>query len=462
MRPTKHSSPHVLSTKATPTPADTFLDMSDHAEEAPRHARPGREAPVVYADIRLRLQRARMLTGGLFIAMTGVMLGIGEYTTPIPLIAAAAMTLDASLRLRTDRGALWSFLIDATAVGLIVAADEGILFPLAALLAYLLVGSVLLVPLPGIIWVMTAAAVAFFLASMGTPLADAANTSTTTLVVVWCQVVILFTAASTLLISGANQIRAARRRQETALDAEKRASEMKNQFVSMVSHELRTPLTNITGFADTLGAAWRSLEPSEIDEFLAIIRAEAEHLGHLVDDVLAIPRLDTGRLLVDITDFSLRPLAFHIADLILPSTGRKEASVQVAGNVVLRADPNRVEQVLRNLLDNARKYGGDRVGIESFPRGQSHVIVVADNGHGVPEEARERIFEQFEQVTNGDSRTDRGVGLGLNVTKRLIEAMGGEVWYEPGFPVGARFCFSLPAGEPVDSAIPPEGERIAV
>ena len=108
--------------------------------------------------------------------------------------------------------------------------------------------------------------------------------------------------------------------------------------------------------------------------------------------------------------------------------------MQVAGNVVLRADPDRVEQVLRNLLDNARKYGGPRVGIESHPRGDYHVVVVADNGHGVPEEARERIFQHFEQVSRGDGRTDSGVGLGLSVTRRLVEAMGGEVSVRTGVP----------------------------
>jgi signal transduction histidine kinase len=128
----------------------------------------------------------------------------------------------------------------------------------------------------------------------------------------------------------------------------------------------------------------------------------------------------------------------------------------------LRADPNRVEQVLRNLLGNARKYGGPRVGIESYPRGDYHVVVVADNGHGIPEEARERIFQQFEQVSHGDSRTDTGVGLGLSITRRLIEAMGGEVWYEPGFPVGARFCFSLPVGDAAVVPTPRHGRQVTV
>jgi signal transduction histidine kinase len=264
---------------------------------------------------------------------------------------------------------------------------------------------------------------------------------------VWIHLAVLFTAGAMLLLDGADHIRAAHRQQEEALAAERRASDLKGQFVSMVSHELRTPLTTIAGFADTLQDAWRTLDPFEVDEFLGIIRSEADHLGNLVDDVLAIPRLEAGRLLVDITDFTLRPLAFRIAELVFPAGGEREASVQVPGSTVVRADPNRVEQVLRNLLDNARKYGGDRVGIEATRNGETWTVTVADNGRGVPVEHRDRIFEQFEQISGGDNRTGSGVGLGLSVTRRLVEAMGGKVWYEPGFPVGARFCFTLPSGE---------------
>ena len=422
--------------------------MSDPPSSASRPLGQGREAPVEYGDLRRPLQRGRLLAGVIFLGMTGYLAAAGEYDNPMPVIAAGALVVDAIARFRSNGNPLWSFLVDAVAVGLIVAGAGGVMQSLVALLAYLMVGSMLLVSQPGTVWVMMAAAAAFVVPSIGDALITSAEITQAIAVSVWLQVAVLLTGAGTLLLSGASIIRTARYRQHEALAAEKRASEMKTQFVSMVSHELRTPLTNITGFADTLSDTWRTLDPVEVDEFVQIIQSEAEHLGNLVDDILAIPRLETGRLLVDTTDFALRPLAFRITDLIFPDGGEKEASVQVPGNVVLRADPNRVEQVLRNLLDNARKYGGDRVGIETFPRGDAHVIVVADNGHGVPEEARERIFEQFEQVSRGDTRTDSGVGLGLTVTRRLVEAMDGEVWYEPGFPVGARFCFSMPIGDP--------------
>jgi signal transduction histidine kinase len=189
---------------------------------------------------------------------------------------------------------------------------------------------------------------------------------------------------------------------------------------------------------------WRDLDPDEVDDFLRIIVGEAEHLGNLVEDVLAIPRLEAGNLLLDATDFQLRPAVYKIVDLLYPAGGELSAAVTIGGNVNVCADPNRVEQVLRNLLENARKYGGDQVSIEATPTGDDYQIVITDNGPGVSVEDRDRIFGTFEQARQGHSRTQSGFGLGLAVAKHLIEAMGGRIWYEPGFPVGARFCFTLP------------------
>jgi len=435
--------------------------MTDRAAEHSLVSRKtGREAPVVYSDVRKRLQRARIIGAFLLLLITTATSLFGPHTSLVPHIAAGVMLADASIRLQRDHAPVWSFLVDAVTIGLIVGSDGGVLAPLMALLAYLLIGTIMLVPQPGTIWVIGTAALTFSLYAAGAPLIGTFDVSTATATGIWAQMSVLFTAAGLLLMEGANHIRAAGDRQAGALKAEIRASEMKTEFVSMVSHELRTPLTNISGFADTLAEMWSTLDPVEVDEFLGIIRTEAEHLGNLVDDVLAIPRLETGRLLVDVTDFALRPLAFRIANLIFPADGEKEASVQVSGNVILRADPNRVEQVLRNLLDNARKYGGDRVGIEAFQRGDSFVVAVTDNGPGVREEDRDRIFEQFEQVSHGDSRTASGVGLGLAVTKKLIEAMSGQVWYEPGFPVGTRFCFTLPTGSADLAATNGESSRV--
>ncbi|MFQ5947601.1 MAG: sensor histidine kinase, partial [Acidimicrobiia bacterium] len=221
------------------------------------------------------------------------------------------------------------------------------------------------------------------------------------------------------------------------------AVQLKNEFVSMVSHELRTPITSIIGFASTLRDSWRDLERDEVEEFLGIMLHESVHLKNLVEDILVIPRLEAGRLPLDNTDFELRPAAFRISDLLFPQGGPKQAGVNIPGSVVVHADPNRVQQVLRNLLENAHKYGGDQVLIDGEPLGAMYQVSVSDNGPGVPEADRERIFEHFEQGSKGDSRTDTGIGLGLPIARKLVRVMGGDLWCEQRFPTGARFCFTI-------------------
>ncbi|GIU91468.1 MAG: hypothetical protein KatS3mg011_0374 [Acidimicrobiia bacterium] len=221
------------------------------------------------------------------------------------------------------------------------------------------------------------------------------------------------------------------------------ANAIKNDFVAMVSHELRTPLTSIAGFAQTLADRWRDLPPEEVDEFLTYITKQAHLLGDLVEDILVIPRLEAGRLRLDPVLFDLSELVHEVSATVFPPGEGREAAVSVPGGVRAYGDPRRVYQVVRNLLENARKYGGEQVLVEGFPYGDHFVVVISDNGPGVPDDAVNLIFEHFEQLSKGDSRSSSGIGLGLPIARRLARAMGGDVWYERRFPTGSRFCFSI-------------------
>ncbi len=103
-----------------------------------------------------------------------------------------------------------------------------------------------------------------------------------------------------------------------------------------------------------------------------------------------------------------------------------------------------MKQILRNLLENSRKYGGDQVLVDGEMYGDLYRLTVADNGPGVPEGDRDRIFEHFEQLTKGDSRLSQGVGLGLPIARKLARAMGGDLWFSPRFPTGSLFHFTVP------------------
>ncbi len=237
---------------------------------------------------------------------------------------------------------------------------------------------------------------------------------------------------------------AGRAREKEILRLSEEAHTIKNDFVAMVSHELRTPLTSIAGFADTLVHSWRELPESEVDEFLGIINVQSVYLSDLVEDVLVIPRLEANRMRFYPELFDLGELIEDVSAMVFPTGSGKVAEVNLPEGVRVKADRRRVQQTLRNLLENARKYGGDQIMVEGFVMGDQYMVIIADNGPGVPDEERQRVFENFEQVSKGDARESTGIGLGLPIARRLARAMGGDVWYERRFPTGARFCYSLP------------------
>jgi signal transduction histidine kinase len=160
--------------------------------------------------------------------------------------------------------------------------------------------------------------------------------------------------------------------------------------------------------------------------------------------VLVIPRLEANRLRLDPELFDLGDLIEDVAQMVFPNGGRKSSLVSLPDGVRVFADRRRVQQVLRNVMENARKYGGDQILVEGFVLGDQYLIIVSDNGPGVPDEETQKVFEDFEQLSKGDARDSSGMGLGLPIARRLGRARGGDVWYERRFPTGARFCYSLP------------------
>ena len=258
-----------------------------------------------------------------------------------------------------------------------------------------------------------------------------------------------------------------REREREVLRLSEEAHTIKNDFVTLVSHELRTPLTSIAGFADTLEQSWEDLPPEEVSEFLSIMNRQAMYLGDLVEDVLVIPRLEANRLRLDPELFDLGDLFEDVAQMVFPTGGRKSSLVSLPDGVRVFADRRRVQQIVRNLMENARKYGGDQVLIEGQVLGDQYLVIISDNGPGVPDEETQRVFENFEQVSKGEARESTGIGLGLPIARRLARLMGGDVWYERRFPTGARFCYSLPlrrrdAVEGEEAATLDEGETAVV
>ena len=391
------------------------------------------------------------------LAITGLTAGLDA--APWVLLVGVYLSGDALWRRGHGTSAIPMLVTDIIIIGILsMMRDEPGLVEAVAFL-YVLTGALLLLRIPVAIVVIGFAIAVGIPAAILRSIMDPDLSATREMVLDIVVVVAIGAIMATLLYGAVQALHASTLRHQTALNAERRAVELKDEFVSMVSHEFRTPLTSIAGFSETLRATWSELSSEEIEEFLIIMRQEAQHLSSLVEDILVIPRIEAGRLRLRTNEFDLAAEVAATSRLVFADTG-KDVNAAIPGGVMVKADRGRTGQVLRNLMDNARKYGGDAVEIEGEAGTEIYTISISDNGPGIAEADWERVFEHFEQVSKGDSRSDEGVGLGLPIARQLARAMGGDVWYVPRFPTGASFRFSMPLSRIIpEAAIPgsPEG-----
>ncbi len=236
------------------------------------------------------------------------------------------------------------------------------------------------------------------------------------------------------------------------------ANQAKSKFVSVVSHELRLPMTSIKGYADLLlqGAAG-SINESQ-NNFLHVIRNNVERMRVLVSDLSDISRIETGRLQLAPVPLSLHGHIDQALGSLRPKIEEKNQSLHV--NVAedlprAMADPNRLMQILANLISNAWKYTpeGGRIDISAKEQDGHLYIEVVDNGIGISPEDQLRIFSQFFRSEDDDVREQQGWGLGLHVTRQLVELMGGEIGMHSELDQGSTFWFTLPAAGPGAAAV---------
>ncbi len=241
------------------------------------------------------------------------------------------------------------------------------------------------------------------------------------------------------------------RRLALAEEEKKRLEEVnrfKTHFVSLVSHELRTPLTSLIGFTELL--LEKDLEKEKERKYIAIIHNEAKRLGALVSDILDLSRIEAGKLEIRKKPFSIRSAISRITDLYSPRSEKHSILVEVEeGLPPAFGDIEKVEQILGNLVDNAIKYSPDGGKIWIFARrnGRMIEVEVKDEGIGIPAEHIRTIFEPFGRVDTSTVRTTRGTGLGLTISKRIVELHGGEMWVESEPGRGSSFFFTLPIHE---------------
>jgi signal transduction histidine kinase len=248
-----------------------------------------------------------------------------------------------------------------------------------------------------------------------------------------------------------------RERQEETVRRLRELDEMKSDFVAITSHELRTPLTAVRGFVSALRRRMDELPPREVAEFLEIIDVQTERLIRLVEDLLVVSRIDAGHLAFVPEEVDLRSLI----DRVILGLGDGAARVDRVDGPGLPSritiDPQRLEQVLTNLLGNALKFAPVETRIElrgAMTSPGTVTFSVTDHGEGIPPGELELIFERFHQADASSTRRSDGAGLGLYIAKQLVEAMGGWIGVESELGTGSTFTVTLPAARALPEPAP--------
>ncbi len=273
----------------------------------------------------------------------------------------------------------------------------------------------------------------------------------------------LYTLAVSAVILGAVRSQKRKLERERAISRRLRqVDQLKDEFLANTSHELRTPLNGITGLAESLIDGAAGEVPEAVKSNLSMIVHSGRRLSHLVGDILDFSKLRHKSLELDLRPVDLRPLVEVVLTLSRPLVGSKELELESSVTVDLpavAADENRLQQILHNLVGNAVKFTvSGSVAVSAAVEGKRIVVTVADTGIGIPADEQERIFDAFEQADASIEREYGGAGLGLAVTRQLVELHGGEIRVESNPGEGSVFSFALPIAE---AAPETDGPKVA-
>jgi signal transduction histidine kinase/CheY-like chemotaxis protein len=244
-------------------------------------------------------------------------------------------------------------------------------------------------------------------------------------------------------------------RQSAALEV---ASRHKSEFLASMSHELRTPLNAIIGFSEVLLERMFGDLNERQDDYLRDILSSGKHLLELLNEILDLSKIEAGQMVLNRSEFDVRESLDYCLSMVRERALKQRIVVGLTVDPdvgLLDADRLRFRQVVLNLLSNAVKFTpeGGRVDVRASVRDQDLVVLVADTGVGVPAEDHERIFDSFQQGTRQPGQAE-GTGLGLTLSKRILELHGGRIWVESEAGKGSTFGFALPARSE-EPALPP-------
>jgi signal transduction histidine kinase len=217
------------------------------------------------------------------------------------------------------------------------------------------------------------------------------------------------------------------------------ANEVKDRFLATTSHELRTPLTSIAGFATTVTHRWHELDDWEKRRFVEIIENQSARLSDLIDELLTLSALQSGEVRIKREHVRVRDVLDRI---VAGLGGDSEITVEAPEDLTACVDARYFSQIVENYISNARKYGAPPVTVTASASPRWFEITVTDGGPGVPDEFVPQLFEPFRRAD--DVAGVHGSGLGLSIVRGLVEAQGGDAWYERNRPNGASFKARFP------------------
>jgi signal transduction histidine kinase len=226
----------------------------------------------------------------------------------------------------------------------------------------------------------------------------------------------------------------------------KKIEQLKDEFIGMVSHELRTPLTVITGAIQT--ALDKRISREDLRELLTEALSSSEALAAILDNLLELSRHQAGRLTLDKKLTNLSEIVRNTVDKIHRQNPERKAIVDISNKIPpLLVDPVRLERIIYNLVENAFKYSAEGTEVRVFTRQEKGdlVVGVSDHGGGLSTQEQKKLFGPFERLGISNKK---GIGLGLMVCKRLVEAHGGRIWVESKRGEGSTFLFTIPQNKP--------------
>ena len=257
-------------------------------------------------------------------------------------------------------------------------------------------------------------------------------------------------AIAALLLVSWREVRRRRHAEAQLRETAALVERTKHDFIATVSHELRTPLTSIRGSLGLVSSGALGTPPEKMLAMLKIAHQNSERLVRIINDILDIENIESGKFEIDPRDVPLAAFLRHALELNAGYGARHEVRFVLAtvpDGTQVRADPDRLMQVMTKLLSNAAKFSspGSFVWVR-YRREDSRVhIEVEDRGTGIPEGFRGRVFEKFTQADSSASRRFDGTGLGLSITRHLVQAMGGTIGFATDIGRGTTFRFDLPA-----------------